>query len=124
METKAFSDALTKEHALLITELESLGSIDHTVAGDWVEKSEEPFEEAADENVVADRTEAWIERTGELSVLEQRINDVSRALEKIAAGTFGSCEICQADIEQDRLEANPAARTCKAHLNDEVDLVL
>ena len=35
----------------------------------------------------------------------------------IAAGTYGTCEVSGEQIEEDRLEADPAARTCKAHMN-------
>ena len=39
------------------------------------------------------------------------------ALERIEKGTYGICEVGNEEIEEDRLNANPAARTCKAHLN-------
>ena len=37
-------------------------------------------------------------------------------------GTYGSCEISGEAIEVERLEANPAARTCKAHIEREAEL--
>ena len=43
-------------------------------------------------------------------------------LKKIEAGTFGVCEISGEPIEEDRLDANPAARTNKANINNEADL--
>jgi len=39
------------------------------------------------------------------------------ALEKIKLGTYGICEICGNHIEEERLQANPSARTDKAHMN-------
>jgi RNA polymerase-binding transcription factor DksA len=50
------------------------------------------------------------------------LNTVVHALGKIEAGTYGVCEVSGMDIEEDRLEANPAARTCKAHMAEEATL--
>ena len=41
-----------------------------------------------------------------------------RELKKIEEGSFGVCEINGDKIEEDRLLANPAARTCKKHLGE------
>jgi len=70
----------------------------------------------ADSNEAADQLEDYQERQGETSTLEARRTDVKDALAKIKDGTYGTCEICGEQIEEDRLEANPAARTCKAHM--------
>jgi len=124
MDLQQYKTALTKEHDLLRTQLQSIGALDPTVEGDWVSTPADTERTEADENIVADRAEEWIARAGELSELETRFNNIVRALEKIDAGTYGRCEICNEEIEADRLLANPAARTCKTHLNDEVDLAL
>jgi len=42
------------------------------------------------------------------------LGEVEAALERIAAGTYGICADCDADIEPHRLEAVPAARRCFA----------
>jgi len=47
--------------------------------------------------------------------LETRLRDVNLALEKIKNNTYGKCEKCGKDIEANRLEAYPEARTCTAH---------
>ena len=47
--------------------------------------------------------------------LENRLLDVKRALEKIDNGTYGTCEVSGEQIEETRLDANPAARTSIAH---------
>jgi RNA polymerase-binding protein DksA len=41
-----------------------------------------------------------------------RLDDIDAALERLAAGTFGTCERCGRPIAVARLEARPAARTC------------
>ena len=70
----------------------------------------------ADSNEAADQLEEYGERQGETATLEARRKDIVDALEKIAGNTYGTCEVGGEKIEEDRLEANPAARTCKAHL--------
>ena len=49
---------------------------------------------------------------------ETQLIDVKSALERIEDGSYGVCEISWEQIEEDRLEANPAARTCKEHMNE------
>lgn len=44
----------------------------------------------------------------------EAIEDISHALERLDAGTYGSCEACGAPIPFERLEAIPSARFCVA----------
>src|SRR3989337_805252 len=69
----------------------------------------------ADENDRADRGEDFQERTSTLNTLEKRWKEVEKALENIEKQNYGKCEIGGEEIEKDRLEANPAAFTCKKH---------
>ena len=124
IETEVYKAQLEQEKKTLYTELTELGFQNPEVAKDWVATPGDISATQADENVVADRAEDWIEKRGEMSVLETRYNNVLRALEKIEKGTYGICEISGAAIEPERLAANPAARTCMAHMNDEVNLPL
>jgi RNA polymerase-binding protein DksA len=43
---------------------------------------------------------------------EQLLRDISTALQKIADGTYGTCEACSAPIPEERLKAIPHARFC------------
>ena len=47
--------------------------------------------------------------------LRIELEEVDRALEKLEAGTYGSCETCGKAITPARLEAMPAARFCIDH---------
>jgi|AntRauTorckE6833_2_1112554.scaffolds.fasta_scaffold00494_14 RNA polymerase-binding transcription factor DksA len=122
------ADTNTYKHTLetlldeIITELESIAEY-RSKQDDWVAKPATKGGEA-DANVEADLVEDWNERRASLSELETRYQNIKRALRKIEDGTFGVCEISNEPIEEDRLEANPAARTCKAHLDQEQDLPL
>lgn len=122
METSAYKEALTAERDALITSLEELGIRDPNNPADWITVPDEPSKNATDPNDFGDRSEEWQERRGTLSALETRFNNIKRALQKIEDGTFGTCELCTEKIESDRLTANPAARTCKTHIEDEAKL--
>jgi RNA polymerase-binding protein DksA len=63
----------------------------------------------------ADRSHATEERSRTISVvkaLRSNLRDVDRALEKIDAGTYGTCEVCGGPIAPERLEALPWAMLC------------
>jgi DnaK suppressor protein len=66
----------------------------------------------------ADVGSETFERTKNLSVqedVEGRLEDIARALAKLDAGTYGTCEACGEPIPDERLEAVPAARFCVEH---------
>ena len=55
-------------------------------------------------------------RTGALvRQAEQHLAEIDAASERLAAGTYGTCEICGAMIAPARLEVRPTARTCVTH---------
>jgi RNA polymerase-binding transcription factor DksA len=43
---------------------------------------------------------------------EQILGEATAALERLAAGTFGTCEKCGRAITKSRLDALPYARAC------------
>ena len=51
----------------------------------------------------------------------EHLTEVDRAVERLAAGTYGTCEVCSRTIPSGRLEARPTARRCvgcTAHATD------
>src|SRR5690349_449683 len=42
----------------------------------------------------------------------ERLRSVDLALDRLAAGTYGVCEVCGGPIPDGRLEARPTATTC------------
>lgn len=114
---------LEEQRAQIVTELQTL-AVYHEATDDWEIRFDQDDHTEADEDLISDNAEAADEAIATLALLETRYRNINRALDKIASGTYGICEIGGEAIEADRLEANPAARTCKAHLNDEVDLPL
>ncbi len=64
----------------------------------------------------ADLGTETFERAKDLSFLESiegELADVEHALRRLDEGTYGICEACGRPIDEDRLEAVPAARFCR-----------
>jgi len=63
----------------------------------------------------ADSSQVTAER-GEVEALvnelRNALGEVQRALQKLAAGTYGTCERCGQEINPARLEAMPAVKYC------------
>ena len=51
----------------------------------------------------------------ELDDVERALDDVERALLRLDEGTYGSCEICGAPIDDEVLASEPTARRCADH---------
>lgn len=114
-----FKIALEQEHIALLEQLEKLGVQNPDNKNDWVTaQTTQPQE--ADPNDVADRVEAYDTARATLAQLETRYNNVTNALKKISANTYGVCEIGGEQISIDRLRANPAARTCSTHMETDI----
>ncbi len=122
IDTTTYNLRLKEELEEVINQLQSLGITNPDVPGDWIAVPPQDETREADENVLADQAEEWSNRTAILDDLETRYNNIKRALAKIENGTYGVCEISGEPIEPERLDANPAARTCKAHLEEESSL--
>ena len=117
MNAQNYKTKLEEEKKLLVDELNDLGKVDKT--GDWEATPEEEMtnQEVPDEGDMAERAEDYEERSMKLNLLETRLGDINKALEKIEGGKYGICEVCGKEIEEDRLEVNPAATTCKECMN-------
>lgn len=102
-------------------QLRELGWED-TTSGHWEATSGEIDASATEQDEIADRIEELEERSEETVALEVHWKNIKRALDKIENGEYGVCEVGGEDIEADRLEANPSARTCKMHLEAEGEL--
>ncbi|GGM34142.1 hypothetical protein GCM10011351_20140 [Paraliobacillus quinghaiensis] len=51
---------------------------------------------------------------------EQALKDIEKALNAIEQGQYGKCEVCQKDIDFERLEAMPTSLRCVTHAEDHV----
>ncbi len=113
---KHFKEKLEKEKELLISELKTVANVNPSNPDDWEAKGSTEDSDHADRNVVADEIGNFENNIAILRNLEVRFGEVKNALAKIEAGKYGICEVSGELIEEDRLEANPAATTCKTHM--------
>ena len=113
MNTKIYKTKLEEEKKLIEDELSEIGQVDKT--GDWEARPEEEInnQEVQDEGDLAERSSDYEERSIKLNALEIRLSDINKALRNIDNGNYGICINCKNKIEEDRLEVNPAAKTCK-----------
>ena len=106
---------LEGERDTLLEELRDMGKL-NTDTGEWEATPEALDFPEADQNDMADRFEDFEAKSSMIKTLAPRLNNILKALKGLNKESFGKCEVCKKDIEMARLEANPAARTCKKHL--------
>ena len=114
-----FKKQLEEELKTIEAELATLGKQDAKNPDAWDPTSGEIDQSATESDEIADREEQYEENQGEIEALEPQRAAILKALEKIEAGSYGTCATCGEAIEEDRLEANPSAATCKAHMGEE-----
>lgn len=71
---------------------------------------DEPADADSGERAVQQEDDAALE--GQAALVAREIASVTRALERIAEGTYGECTRCGAGIAPGRLEARPEAALC------------
>lgn len=119
IDTEYFKNKLEEEKRLLEKEMEKIGRRNPDNPSDWeaTPALEDRDISSADENTVADSIEEFEDNAAIISTLEKRYNDIKSGLDKIKHNVYGTCQICGREIEFDRLDANPSARTCKEHID-------
>ena len=119
IDTQKFKEKLEVEMETLTGEMQKIARINPDSKNeDWEAKGAQEGVGQADPNERADAQEEYELHNTLLKDLEVRYNNVKAALARIEDGTYGICSVSGEEIELDRLEANPAATTCKAHLNE------
>ena len=77
---------------------------------------------------LVDRASSFIDRSLSQSICDRenlKIEKIEQALEDIANGEYGICQLCGNDITVKRLKANPVARyciTCKTEIENKARL--
>jgi DnaK suppressor protein len=120
-----FKSKLEAEAAEIEGELSKIAKKDPTQKENWdaTPGGIDTLSPLADSNEAADQIEELSQNDMVTDALEIRHRQIKAALAKMAEGTYGTCEISGEQIEEDRLQANPAARTCKEHMSQEEDLL-
>ena len=117
LDKKKIKEKLEIERDILLEELRDMGKL-NTDTGEWEAIPEVLSSPESDQNDMADRFEDFEARSSMIKTLEPRLNNILKALKGLNRESFGKCEVCKKDIEMKRLEINPAARTCKEHLEN------
>jgi len=94
---------------------EELASYGKQTGAKWEGSSESEGAEA-DPSDAADNIEELATNIPIVGELEKRHKELEGAIERMDSGTYGLCDVCGEPILFDRLDANPAARTCTAHI--------
>lgn len=115
LDKKKIKDKLEKERDVLMIQMKDMGKM-NPKTGEWEATPEDIGYKETDQNNMADRFEDFESRSSMIDVLEARLKSINNAIKAINKETFGTCKICKKQIEMARLEVNPAARTCKKHI--------
>ncbi|MDR3519355.1 MAG: TraR/DksA C4-type zinc finger protein [Candidatus Pacebacteria bacterium] len=115
LDKKKIKEKLEKERDNLLEQMKGMGKL-NTETDEWETTPEEQDFPESDENDKADRFEDFEARSSVMKTLEPRLNSILKALKGLNRESFGKCVVCKKDIEMARLEVNPAAQTCKKHL--------
>ena len=117
LDKKKIKEKLEKERDVLVEGMKDMGKL-NPETNEWEATPEEMNYIETDQNDMADRFEDFESKSSMMKVLEAKLKNVLHALRGVSRESFGKCEICKKDIELARMEANPAARTCKKHINN------
>ena len=115
IDKKKIKEKLEAERDVLLEELRDMGKL-NPESNEWEATPNELSVPETDQNNMADRFEDFEARSSMIRTLEPRLNNILNAIKNLSSVSFGKCEVCKKDIEMTRLEANPAAQTCKKHL--------
>ncbi len=114
MNTENYKTRLEQEKIELEAALSTVGRRNPSNPMDW-----EPLPQAtgqeSDPVDVAELIEGFEDNTAILKDLEIQYGAVIAALARVENGTYGTCSVDGAPIDEARLEANPSATTCVAH---------
>jgi RNA polymerase-binding transcription factor DksA len=104
----------------LVSERERLAGLRAGIGSDLAEETQNGSRSelsAADQHPADTATEMFDRErdAGIVESLDGELADVEAALERLEAGTYGTCEACGRPIGSERLEALPATRYCVEH---------
>ena len=74
------------------------------------------MDDASDQTSVADRPTLDEEYASLLTAADRVLDEIDRALSRLADGTYGRCVTCGEPIAEQQLSDSPTASTCEQHL--------
>jgi len=110
-----FQKALEEEKMRLEAGLGTVGVRNPDAPEDWEAAKPDLNITVAEKSEVADQEEEFENQAGVEANLEERLREVDAALERVRHGSYGKCAFDNEEIDEARLRANPAAKTCIEH---------
>ena len=110
IETDGFREELLKRREQLQETIKH-----HDISGASLLDETGELTSSSSDNHLADAATETYEREldeGLEEDAERQLRDVELALERIANGTYGTCEVCGKEIPEERLEAIPWTTMC------------
>jgi len=117
IDTNKYKKILETELKKLEGELGTVAQKNPSVKNDWqpIATNLEDADDESDSNDNADKIEEFETNVAITEQLETRFDEIKDALKRITDGTYGKCVVGGEDIPEERLDANPAAKTCIKH---------
>ncbi len=114
-----FKDILLKEQDSLIEAMGTIGQLSDIGDGHWETHTDPDENKELEPDALADKFEEEATNEGVLETLEERLREITDAIERVNSGTYGKCMTCtmngrDKEIEKEKLEANAATTTCVA----------
>lgn len=113
--TNLYKTLLETERDELLNNLKG-GALLDTTTGEFNTVSD-TSETEADDLDLDNRNEEFEKDSAINEVMSLRLKDVEEALARIENGTYGICVVSGEPIEEERLMADPTAKTSIAHIN-------
>lgn len=108
-------EKLEKQKGLIEKELGKFAEKDKNIPGDWDTRYPRQDNRGSGSSALegaADEVEEYSTLLPIEYSLENRLKEITAALEKIGKGTFGKCEKCGKEIDGERLKVCPEAKLC------------
>ena len=108
MEEPVTRDALELERTMTLGRVQALNAELNGIIADAVDTNADDEHDPEGSTIAYERARF----TALLADAQSHLNDLDRALVRLADGNYSICEKCQRTIPPERLEALPACRTC------------
>lgn len=96
-------------------QLKSVARLSPDNPKDWQPTRPDMNPQTSEASEMADVFEEMETQNAREVELEARLSEVKESLERIEKGEYGLCGVDKKPIDPERLEANPAAKTCIEH---------
>ena len=106
---------LEKGKKTIEKELEKIANKDEKTPGDWDTRYPRQDNRGSGSSALegaADEVEEYSTLLPIEYSLENRLKNINSSLEKFKNGTYGKCEKCGKEIDEERLKALPEAKFC------------